>query len=74
MKEIESINSQRDRRRIVSRIKQLGDELRPRGCEKLSGQDKYRIRQGRFRIVYSIDEHELTVDVVKIGQRKDVYR
>ena len=46
----------------------------PPGCEKLTGQDRYRLRQGRYRIVYSIQDDELTVWVVKVGHRKDVYR
>jgi mRNA interferase RelE/StbE len=50
------------------------DDPRPQGCEKLSGNDKYRIRQGEIRIVYEIADHEFTVTVVKIGHRRDVYR
>jgi len=49
-------------------------DLRPPGCEKLTGQERYRIRQGTYRIIYAIRDNELTVWVVKIGQRKDVYR
>ena len=64
----------RDRKRILGRIASLADEPRPRGCEKLSGQERYRIRQGRYRIIYSIQDEELTVWVVKVGHRKDVYR
>ncbi|MFZ0944690.1 MAG: type II toxin-antitoxin system RelE/ParE family toxin [Syntrophobacteraceae bacterium] len=74
VKEIESISSKRDRRRIVSRIGKLAEDPRPATCEKLSGQEKYRIRQGRYRIVYSIEDQELAVFVVKVGHRKDVYR
>ena len=44
------------------------------GCEKLTGQERYRIRQGRYRIVYSSQDKELTVWIVRIGQRKDIYR
>jgi mRNA interferase RelE/StbE len=74
VKEIESISSKQDRRRIVSRIGKLAEDPRPATCEKLSGQEKYRIRQGRYRIVYSIADQELAVFVVKVGHRKDVYR
>ena len=74
VKEIETIDSKLDRRRIVARIGKLTDDPRPEGCEKLSGQEKYRIRQGRYRIVYSIEDQELVVFVVKVGHRKDVYR
>jgi len=61
-------------KRILSRIEKLGDDPRPIGCEKLTGQELYRARQGKYRIVYSIQENELTVWVIKVGQRKDVYR
>ena len=72
VKEIEAISPKKDRQRIVGRISKLADN--PPGCEKLSGQEKYRIRQGRYRIVYSIEDQDLIVYVVKVGHRKDVYR
>ena len=74
VKEIEAISPKKDRLRIVGRIRKLADNPRPPGCEKLSGQEKYRIRQGRYRIVYSIEDQDLIVYVVKVGPRKDVYR
>jgi mRNA interferase RelE/StbE len=74
VKEIEAIPLKKDRRRVIDRISKLGEDPRPPGCEKLSGQDKYRIRQGRYRIVYSIEDQDLVVYVVKVGHRKDVYR
>lgn len=74
VKEIEAISPKKDRQRLVDRISKLSDNHRPPGYEKLSGQDKYRIRQGRYRIVYSIEDQDLVVYVVKVGQRKDVYR
>jgi mRNA interferase RelE/StbE len=74
VKEIEAIALKKDRRRIVDRIGKLAEKPRPPGCEKLSGQDKYRIRQGRYRIVYSIEDQDLVVYVVKVDHRKDVYR
>jgi mRNA interferase RelE/StbE len=64
----------RDLKRILSRIEKLGDDPRPIGCEKLAGEELYRIRQGKYRIVYSIQDNELTVWVIKLGHRKDVYR
>jgi mRNA interferase RelE/StbE len=73
-KEIEDVPNRKDRRRIIERIRSLRDEPRPPGCQKLSGQDKYRVRQGVFRIVYSIHDESLVVQVVKVGHRKDVYR
>ncbi|MEK6195248.1 MAG: type II toxin-antitoxin system RelE/ParE family toxin [Deltaproteobacteria bacterium] len=59
---------------ILQRIKSLAIDPRPHGCEKLTGQERYRLRQGKYRIVYSIQENELTVWIVKIGHRKDIYR
>ena len=63
-----------DVKRILQRIRSLADEPRPPGCEKLSGQERYRIRQGVYRIVYEIDDNVLIVLVVKVGHRRDVYR
>ena len=63
-----------DLKKILQRIKTLTEDPRPSGCEKLTGQDRYRVRQGRYRMLYSIQDQELTVWVVKIGQRKDIYR
>ena len=61
-------------KKILSRIEQLKDDPRPIGCEKLTGQELYRIRQGKNRIVYSIQDNELTVWVIKVGHRSSVYR
>ncbi len=74
VKEIEAIPLKRDRRRIALAIAGLADHPRPPGCEKLSGQNKYRLRCGRYRILYSIADQDLCVHVVKVGHRKDVYR
>ena len=63
-----------DLKRILQRIRMLAEDPRPAGCEKLTGQERYRIRQGRYRIVYSIQDKDLTVWVVKVGHRQDVYR
>lgn len=73
VKEIEAIPLKKDRQRIIERIGKLAVNPRPFGCEKLSGQDKYRLRQGRYRILYSIADQDLVVQVVKVGHRKDVY-
>ena len=72
-KELEEVEP-RERRRVVDRIRALAGEPRPSGCEKLSGKDKYRIRQGSLRILYEIADEDLTVTIVKIGHRRDVYR
>jgi mRNA interferase RelE/StbE len=60
--------------KILRRIKALSENPRPSGCEKLTGRERYRVRQGRYRIVYSIEDAVLTVWIVKVGHRKDVYR
>lgn len=72
-KELEAV-SQKDRLRIVDKIQRLAIDPRPIGAEKLSGEDKYRIRQGYYRILYEIRDRELVVTVIRIGNRRDVYR
>lgn len=72
-KELENL-PRKDRIRISRKIRELAAEPRPHGCEKLSPEDKYRIRQGNYRVVYSIDDEKHIVLVVKIGHRKEVYR
>ena len=72
-KELEALPA-KDRRRIVSKIGPLANNPRPTGCEKLSGPEKYRLRQGAYRILYAIDDELQLVTVVKIGHRRDVYR
>ncbi len=74
VKEIESISRKKDRQRVVRGIRQLAEDPRPAGCRKLSGRDRYRIRQGSYRIVYAIEDERLIVYVVKVGHRRDVYR
>ncbi len=64
----------KDLKRIMARVAALRENPRPPGCERLAGQDRYRLRQGSYRIVYSVQDDELTVWVVKVGHRKDVYR
>jgi mRNA interferase RelE/StbE len=66
--------SRKDHRRVVSRIAALTAEPRPHGYEKISGAEKYRLRQGDYRIVYRIDDDQRVVTIVKIGHRRDVYR
>ncbi len=72
-KDLRSI-PQKDLKKILLRIEMLAKDPRPPGHEKLSSQEKYRIRQGMYRIIYSIQDQELTVWVVKVGHHKDVYR
>lgn len=64
----------RDLERILKLIEALAEDPRPPGCEKLTGQDRYRLRQGRYRIAYSVQDDELTVWIVKVAHRRHVYR
>jgi len=74
-REIEAVDQKRDRQRLVAKILGLADEPRPAGSEKLAGEsDRYRVRVGRFRIVYSVADDELLVLIVRVAHRKDVYR
>ena len=73
-KELEAISRKSDRQRVAKRIEALAEDPRPPGCKKLSGSERYRVRQGSYRIVYAIEDDELVVYVVKIGDRRSVYR
>ena len=74
-KELEAIDSKADRSRIVSRIRALAAQPRPNGSEKLAGfDDRFRIRQGNFRVIYLVDDGAREVTIYKIGHRKGVYR
>jgi mRNA interferase RelE/StbE len=64
----------KDLKKILRRIASLAVEPRPSGCEKLTGRERCRMRQGRYRIVYSIQAEKLTVWIGKAGHRKDIYR
>jgi mRNA interferase RelE/StbE len=64
----------KDVRKILHRIESLAAEPRSSGCEKLTGRETYRVRQGKYRIVYSVQDKEFTVWVVIVGHRKNVYR
>jgi mRNA interferase RelE/StbE len=72
-KELEAIPA-KDRDRIIGKIKGLSENPRPYGSEKLTGDEKYRLRQGDYRILYSIEDSEMTVTIVTIGNRREVYR
>ena len=61
-------------KRILNHIKAFEGNPHPPGCEKLTGQERYRLRQGRYRIVYSIQDEELTIWIVTVGHRKNIYR
>ena len=72
-KELEAV-PMKDRRRLAKRIAGLGEDPRPIGVQKLSGEEKYRLRQGDYRILYEIVDRDLIVTVVRIGHRGEVYR
>ena len=74
-KEIEAVGTKADRQRIIRRIQDLAGNPRGPGAEKLAGyDDRYRVRQGQYRIVYLIDDAAREVTVFKVGHRRDVYR
>lgn len=74
-KELAAVDSKSDRQKLVSRIQGLAGNPRPHGAEKLAGYaDRYRVRQGNYRIVYLIDDDSSAVTIFKVGHRKDVYR
>ena len=74
-KELTAVDSKADRQRLVAKIQALGANPRPPGSEKLAGyDDRYRVRQGNFRIVYLIDDESSEITIYKIGNRKEVYR
>jgi mRNA interferase RelE/StbE len=74
VKEIEALSPRKLGQQIVRRIQGLVDDPRPPGLQKLSGRDRYRLRQGAWRIVYGIDDAERVVIVVRVAHRGDVYR
>lgn len=74
VRELEAIGTKKDRQRVAARVAALAADPRPPGVQKLSGRERYRIRQGRYRIVYSIEDERPAVTVVRIGHRRDVYR
>ncbi len=74
VKEIEAIPQKKERQRIIRRIGQLANNPRLPGSTKLSGHNKYWIRQGVYRIVCGVEDNKLAVVVVKVGHRKEVYR
>ena len=72
-KELEKIQK-KDRDRIIERIQALAADPRPPQSKKLSGEEKYRIRQGDYRVLYQIFDEVITVVVVKVAHRREVYK
>ena len=74
-KEFERLGTKTDRLRLIERIQALATTPRPQGCEKLAGYaDRFRIRQGNYRVVYLVDDKQREVTIFKVGDRKDIYR
>jgi mRNA interferase RelE/StbE len=74
-KELEAVGSKADRMRIIAKISALATNPRPQGSEKLAGHDdRYRVRQGNYRVVYEINDRASQVTIYKIGHRREVYR
>ena len=73
VRELENI-PKKDIKKTIKRIQSLAQNPRPQGTQKLSAQERYRIRQGDYRIVYSIQDKEFTVHIFKIGHRREIYR
>ncbi len=63
-----------DVKRILARMEGLRDDPRAPGCEKLSGAELYRVRQGVYRIVYEIHDEWIVVEVIRVAHRSTVYR
>jgi mRNA interferase RelE/StbE len=72
-KELDAVAA-KDCARLVARIEGLASDPRPHGAEKLTADDKYRLRQGNYRILYQIDDRARRVTIVKIADRKEAYR
>ncbi len=72
-KELEAL-PKKDLPRIIKRIQTLAQNPRPDGSQKLSGKEQYRVRQGDYRIVYSIEDKDRIIDIFKIGHRREIYR
>ena len=73
-RELENLPTRKDRRLVIERISNLADDPRPPGSEKLAGHERYRVRQGVYRVIYEIDDAAQAVRVVKVGHRREVYR
>jgi mRNA interferase RelE/StbE len=74
-KELQALSDQETLTRLIEKIQALATKPRPQGAEKLAGRSNLlRVRQGNYRVIYSVDDQARVVDVIKIGHRRDVYR
>jgi mRNA interferase RelE/StbE len=75
VKEMQDVSDKPALCRLIEKIRSLSTQPRPSGSEKLAGRSNlYRVRQGNYRIIYSVDDQSRVIDVVKVGHRRDVYR
>ena len=75
VKELQEVSDKATLSRLIEKIQSLATQPRPPGADKLAGrQNLYRVRQGNYRVIYSVDDQSRVVDVVKVGHRRDVYR
>jgi len=73
--ELQSISDKATLTRLIEKVKSLATQPRQSGSEKLAGRPNlYRVRQGNYRVIYSVDDEARVVDVVKVGHRRDVYQ
>ena len=72
-KELEDV-PRKDRAKLIAKIQALASNPRPDASEKLAGQDRYRFRHGDYRVLYEVDDAVVTVTVVRVAHRREVYR
>jgi mRNA interferase RelE/StbE len=73
VKELEDI-PKKVLQKIIKKINTLSSDPRPQGSQKLSHREQYRVRQGDYRIIYSVLDDDLTVHIIKVGHRREMYR
>ena len=73
VKELEAI-PKKELQKIIKKIQSLSSDPRPEGSQKLSHREQYRLRQGDYRIIYSVQDDDSTVHIIKVGHRKEIYR
>ena len=64
----------KDVSKVLELIRTLSRNPRPAQVKKLSGEERYRMRKGDYRILYTIEDAKLVITVVKVGHRREVYR
>ena len=74
VKELEAIPQKKIRRQLIRRIEDLATDPFPPGVSKLAGNDRYRLRQGAYRIIYTVWKTQLTINIIKVGHRKNIYK